>query len=473
MKKNHLKPLVLVGCLIAATCGAMAYSGRANKVADPGPEITGKNGVVTLSGHLVQNKIFSGGDGTAALSLTLHADNVYDSDKGDARHVDMVIVLDRSGSMQGNKIQDARQAVLNLLSRLSEDDRFALVSYSNNVRTDSGLIRVTASNRERLTSTVRKITAGGGTNLGAGLQEGIRILSQAEKNGSAGKVILISDGLANEGITDISSLGNMASVAVEKAFGISTVGVGADFNEQLMTALADRGAGRYYYLENPLAFANVFQKEFHNTRTATATSVEVRVPLAGRMSLVNAAGYPIEIRDNQAIFHPGNILSGQTRKLFLTFQMPTDMERTFELKGINVRYLHKGEPYTVSLSKPFTIACVKNKKEVFASMDKQEWEQKVLQEDYNKLREKVATDIKKGRKKDALEKIQQYEMEKEPVNSVLGSSKVKENLDKDLRQMRDFVEHTFSGKKQEVELKQKKNAKSLQFEGYKGRRIED
>ncbi len=469
MKKNYLKPLFIVGCLIAVTCAAMAYTSREDN-AEPGPAITGKAGIVRLSGQLVQNKIFSGGDGTASLSLTLGADNVYANDKDNARHVDMVIVLDRSGSMQGNKIRDARQAVLNLLSNLSDQDRFALVSYSNGVQRHSDLIKVTGSNREHLTSTVRQISAGGGTNLGAGLHEGINVLLQAGRNGNAGKVILISDGLANEGITDISSLGNMASVAVEKAFGISTVGVGSDFNEQLMTAVADRGAGSYYYLENPNAFAQVFQKEFLNTRSVAATSVEVRVPLANSMSLVNANGYPVEIKDNQAIFHPGDLLSGQTRKLFLTFRMPVDTEKIFEIKGINVRYQHKGEKYTVALSEPFSIACVKDRKEVFASMDKNEWEQKVLREDYNDLREKVAEDIKKGKQKDAMVRIQQYEKQQQSVNSVLKSSKVDENLNKEVKQMREFVGDTFSGKQEEVETKQKKNAKKLQFEGYRGRR---
>ncbi|MCP4349690.1 MAG: VWA domain-containing protein [Desulfobacterales bacterium] len=469
MKKNYLKPLFIVGCLILATCAAMAYTSRANNP-EPGPAITGKTGIVRLSGQLVQDKIFSGGDGTASLSLTLSADKVYDNDKDDARHVDMVIVLDRSGSMQGNKIRDARQAVLNLLSSLSDQDRFALVSYSNGVQRNSGLVKVTDSNREHLSSIVRQISPGGGTNLGAGLHEGINVLLQAQKNGNAGKIILISDGLANEGITDIPSLGNMASIAVEKAFGISTVGVGANFNEQLMTAVADRGAGSYYYLENPNAFAQVFQKEFLSTRNVAAASVEVRVPLSNSMSLVNANGYPVEIKDNQAVFHPGDILSGQTRKLFLTFRMPADTEKTFEIKGINVRYQHKGEKYTVALSEPFSIACVKDSKEVFASIDKKEWEQKVLQEDYNELREKVAQDIKTGKQKDALDKIQRYEAEKQSANDVLKSGKVDENLNKEVKQMRDFVEHTFSGKQEEVETKQKKNAKKLQFEGYRGRR---
>ena len=139
------------------------------------PVISGKNGIVTLSGNLTQNKVLYGGDGTAALALTLGADEVLDLDQGEANHVDMVIVLDRSGSMGGRKVADARRAALNLLSNLTSADRFGLVTYSDGVQRRSSLVKVTAANRKRLESIIRSISAGGATNLGGGLQEGIGI----------------------------------------------------------------------------------------------------------------------------------------------------------------------------------------------------------------------------------------------------------------------------------------------------------
>ncbi len=467
MKGNYVRPLLLVGCLIAVTCVAMAYS---NGEVPPSPSVVAKSGILTLSGHLAQDKVICGGDGTVGLSLTLHADDVPELHQKDARHVDLVIVLDRSGSMQGRKIQDAKQAVLDLLANLSKRDRFALVSYSNGVRRHSNLLPVTATNRMLLASTIQEISADGGTNLGAGLQEGINVLMGARRNGNLAKVILVSDGLANQGITNPTALGNMASVAVRKEFAISTVGVGADFNEHLMTTIANRGTGNYYYLENPNAFAAVFRKEFHNTKTAAATSVEVRIPLTGGMSLVDAGGYPVETSENQAVFYPGDVLSGQTRKLFLTLQVPTNEEATFEMKGITARYLQEGRPCSVSLSKPFKIACVKNQDEVFASINKSEWEQKVLRDDYNRLREEVAADIKQGNEKEALDRIDRYYHKQQAVNSVVGSSQVEDNLDKDLGELRGFVEETFQGEPEAVVHKQKQNAKALQYEGYSGRR---
>ena len=467
MKKKTVRPLFLVGALIAVTCAAMAYSSSG---IGPTLGVVVRNGILTLSGQLDQDKVLSGGDGKVALALTLQADDVLDIDDGDARPVDLVVVLDRSGSMRGKKISDAKKAAMDLLSRLSPDDRLALVSYANGVRRHSNLLRITPTNRMLLASAIRGMSASGGTNLGAGLQEGIDVLTGSQENGRVGKVILISDGLANQGVTSPAALSHMASVAVEKGFGISTVGVGNEFNEQLMTAIADRGAGRYYYMEDPAAFASVFQKEFHNTRAVAATAIEVRVPLRDGVTLIDAAGYPIDVKNNVAVFYPGNLLSGETRKIFLTLQVPTQEDALFKISGIHARYTYNGSTCTANLAESFQVACVTDQDEVFASIDKSEWEEKVVHNEYNRLREEVAADIKMGREKEALDRIDDYAAKQQSINAVVGSSEVAGNLEKDVEDLRATVKGTFQGEPQEVEQKQKRNAKVLQYEGYTGRR---
>ncbi|MEE9536383.1 MAG: VWA domain-containing protein, partial [Desulfobacterales bacterium] len=207
MKLNRLKSFILIIGLIAVTGAAMAYTAGAGKTwfsdwitpATHRPVI--ESGPLTLSGRLVQNKILQGSEGRVNLALTLQASDSYGSTAAEPRNVDMVIVLDRSGSMQGRKIKDARQAVLQLLSSLSTKDRFALITYSDGVQHVSTLHKVTVNHREQLETFIHRITAGGGTNLGAGLQAGINLLVSAPETGNARKVILISDGLANKGIT--------------------------------------------------------------------------------------------------------------------------------------------------------------------------------------------------------------------------------------------------------------------------------
>jgi Ca-activated chloride channel family protein len=476
MKKNQLKNFILIAVLILATGGAMAYSSNkpagffSNWVPSPPHPHPGNDKILMASGHLVQNKVLVGSDGTVGLNLTLQANDLAAEARPQIRDVDMVIVLDRSGSMQGRKLEDARRAVLELLSTLSAEDRFGMATYSEGVQITSGLVNVTEDNRARLAAAVNGVRAGGGTNLGAGLQAGIRLLRAPHRSDNAARIILISDGLANRGITDMKALTGIASSAVEGEFSISTVGVGADFNEQLMTAIADRGAGTYYYLENPAAFAEVFQQEFHHTRTAAITGLKIQIPVNTGITLSDAGGYPITIHHGQAVFYPGNLGSGQTRKLYLTLHVPTNRQRTFGLDQVQIHYQHNDRSYATALDQSYTIACVTDQRKVYSSIDKTSWSEKVINEDFNRLKQEVASDIKSGKKQEALKRIEKYHDEQQALNAVVGSAGVADNLDHDVKELKTMVKGTFKGAPAAVHRKQKSNAKSLQYEGYRGRR---
>ncbi len=471
MKNKKYKTFLMIFGMIAATCLAMTYSNRQSPAAASAGNTQMTNGeIVSLSAKLTQDKIQQGSDGTVSMSLTLAAESLPEIDSGDTRHVDMVVVLDRSGSMQGQKLTDACRAVNHLISCLGPNDRIALISYDDGVTVNSGLVQVNESERERLVSLVNGISPGGGTNLGSGLQTGIRILRNSRNIGNTGKILLISDGLANQGITDAAALGNMASIAPEHAFSISTVGVGSDFNERLMTALADRGRGAYHYLENPETFASVFEKEFHAARAITAAALTVELPLPTGVSLVHAGGYPIEVKNGRAIFHPADLVSGQSRNLFLQFNVPAGELKTYEIGRIRLLYRHGDRQYETTIDQPFTVSCIADPKAALASIDKQEWSRKVLQEDYNRLKDEVSLDIKNGNENEAMGKIDTYYQAQRSINDTVGSLEVTRNLEKDLSQLRETVKETFAGAPAAVERKQKMNAKALQFEGYKGRR---
>lgn len=460
--------MVLIGLLMLSA--AHASGGNVQRPGPAGRHLAAKAGILSVTGRLTQDKVLLGQGGLASLALTLAADSIRDDGQRAQRHVDMVIVLDRSGSMEGQKIEDARSSILDLLAKLTPKDRFSLVTYSDDVRRHTGLVPATPENIRRLSTVVRSIRAGGSTNLGAGLQEGIDVLMATARQGNNGKVILISDGLANQGVTDQRSLGNMSSQALRGEFAVSTVGVGEDFNEELMTHVADRGAGRYYYLSHPAAFAEVFAKEFENTRKLAASKIEVRIPLPEGISLVDAAGYPVEYSGNEAVIRPNDLLSGERRTIFLSFGLPQDHEGVYAIGRIRVRYTHNGYEQGLTLPGSFHVACVADRQVAYSSIDKGLWEEKVLRDDYNRLRQDVAKSIREGKNEEAMDKIKRYEQEQKTVNAAVGSSAVSENLAKEVPALRSQVMDTFQGAPAEVEQKQKGAAKSLQYEGYQGRR---
>jgi Ca-activated chloride channel family protein len=464
------KSFVAVMLMIILTGGALAIvSAREDR---PGSDaaVAVKQGPVSMTVSLVQDKVLQGSDGRASVALTLVADEVLGPDQPSPQHADLVVVLDRSGSMGGQKIHDARQAVLRLIERLTDNDRLAVVAYSNGVSTVWPLTSMTAAHRNQAAVAVEQVFTGGGTNLGGGLSQGISALMQAPARARQRKLILISDGLANQGITDPTALGKMAAGAAEQNFTVSTVGVGLDFNEIVMTTIADHGAGRYYFLEDPRTFAQVFDKELQATRTVAASGLEIRIPQADGVRLVNAGGYPITAQGSVAIVRPGDLLSGQQRTLYLTFQVPTDKERSFDLGAIQARFMDNGLARELTNEADLSLACLADQKAVMASIDKAGWGEQVIREDYSQLKEAVADAIRSGRKERALTKIQEYEERNRTVNAAVGSAKVAENLDQDVNLLRQSVVDTFSGAPAVVAEKKKQRAKVLQYESYQMRR---
>ncbi len=463
--------LAIIGLILATTAALAAMGAMGSATAPPlaAPTLSG-NAPVTVSTEVVKDKVLKGGDGRVTVSLNLTAARLPAIENDPAQAADLVIVLDRSGSMEGQKLNDARQAVIGLLDQLGPDDRLALVTYSNSVQTQSGLVSMNEANRRRLTSAVEHLHAGGGTNLGGGLKRGMAVLMHAPSDLRQRKVILISDGLANQGVTDPNALGRMASAAVENRFSISAVGVGLEFNEMLMTAIADQGAGHYTFLEDPQVFAQVFESEFQATRHVAAADVSIRIPLETGVRLVAAGGYPIRHEDGSAIIHPGNLLSGQSKTLYLTFEVPTAVEKEIVMGRVQVRYKRDGQSRTVDADRPLTVACVPDPAAVMASIKKDRWADQVVQEAFSRLKEAVAADIRDGDQTRAQKRIHEYEAKHEAINSAVGSAKVAKNLETDVQALRQQVDETFTGAPAAVAQKKKQAAKSLQYDGYRMRR---
>ena len=459
--------------LIGITSAALAYMGvNESSVSSPVAPVgrSGGDDIITIHTALTQDKVMKGTDGNVSVALTLSAKNFELSTANKVQPVDLVVVLDRSGSMNGRKLHDAKKAVINLLDHLTHQDRIAIITYSNGVEILSQLVHVNDSSRENLSSLVNRINSGGGTNLGGGLKNGIAALMQTSETDRQRKVILISDGLANHGITNPAQLGAMAANGSEYNLAVSTVGVGYDFNEVLMTTIADHGAGNYHFLESPQDFARVFEKEFKTTRNVAAAGIEVRVPLRDGLQLTGAGGFPIRIKDNVAVIRPGNLMAGQQRKIFLSYHVPTGQERTFSLGNIEIHYQHDGKSEIVIDPEELSIACVQNQDEVIASIDETVWTEQVLKEDYSRLKENVATAIRIGKKDEALRAIEEYENRNASINSSVDSDKVSQNLEEDVEVLRQSVQSTFAGAPAAVAEKKKQHAKNLQYESYQVRR---
>ncbi len=200
------------------------------------------------------------------------------------------VVLDVSGSMAGQPLEHARAAVAQLLARLHPQDRFSLTTFSTfaAVVIPDGVV---GPRQGEIAESLRRIVAGGSTNLGDGLALGYRqAKSQALGAEWVSLVMLLSDGQPNQGIVDQTTLAAHAAEAFQAGIQTSAFGVGENHDGLLMSTIADRGAGGYYYLPHTDAIAEALATELKSRLQPVAQAVEVRVRLRPDVRLVDIHG---------------------------------------------------------------------------------------------------------------------------------------------------------------------------------------
>ena len=465
-KRSRASLLVLAALVTATLAGraVMHSDGHVDnglrRFAAPG------GGGVSFSGRLSQNAVLLGGDGRVQMELILKAE------ERDGLHIapvptDLIVILDRSGSMQGEKMAYARAAVGELITRLNPQDRFALVSYSSAAHLSIPLAPAAPSARNIWRREVARIQPNGGTNMSAGIDVAMRAIETSRTAGRAARIILISDGLANEGDASLEGLKARAARVTRWEHVLSTVGVGEDFNEFLMSSLADAGTGNYYYVNDTTQLASAFSQEFEATRETVATGLLVTMRPGSDVKVIDAAGYPLERDGEQVTFRTGSLFSGQERHIWVTMQVPGDRVASYNLGRFSLSYSDGGKSRSLTLEDVPTLACVADENRFFASVDKDVWEQSVLQEAYNHLQEKVALAVKEGRRDQAIQAISDYRRQNSHMNRKLQSAAVNESLE-EAEQLEVEVKGAFTGADQDA--KQNRLSKERQAAGRDGRR---
>jgi Ca-activated chloride channel family protein len=207
--------------------------------------------------------------------------------------LNFVAVLDISGSMGGTKIRSAKEAVRQAVQRLQDGDYFSLVTFSTDVRCPLASKRVDAGFRRVIASSLQEIRAGGQTALCGGLEMGIeQSLVHAQKTNL---VLLLSDGQANVGETDIEAVGRRAIDARARGITVSTLGVGHDYNEALMAEIAIDGGGRFYHIASATQIAAYLSGELGEMASLAARHATVTLNLpAGTGIHPFSSAYPVQ-----------------------------------------------------------------------------------------------------------------------------------------------------------------------------------
>jgi Ca-activated chloride channel homolog len=189
--------------------------------------------------------------------------------------INVALVLDRSGSMEGSPLEAAKAAAARFAAFLTPQDRLSVVTFDDKVDTIFG---PAAGGTPAAEEAIARVRAGGSTNLSGGWLKGRKLVEQGAVEGT-NRVVLLTDGQANAGIVDPTRLIGLAHHAAAARVSTTCIGFGAHYNEDLLESMAAAGAGNYWFVESNDQMAGIFGGEIEGLVALAAQNVEVEVRL--------------------------------------------------------------------------------------------------------------------------------------------------------------------------------------------------
>lgn len=206
--------------------------------------------------------------------------------------INVALVLDRSGSMHGEPLYAAREAAIRFTRFLTAEDRLSVVAFDDTIETVYGPAPAADPAVEDV---IRRLDARGTTNLSGGWLKGREHVLAGLGDG-VNRVVLLTDGCANEGITDADQLSGLARGAVSDGVSTTCIGFGAHFSEDLLSEMAGAGGGNYWYVERHDQMGGIFDEEIEGLVALAAQNLEVEVtvgdPHVAGVSFPQ--GYPVQ-----------------------------------------------------------------------------------------------------------------------------------------------------------------------------------
>ncbi len=317
MKKLHLL-VVLAGLFVRQVAAAPAAD-------------------LTLRVAPERDVIYNGGSREVVVQIDLDARR---PEHGKRAPMNLAVVLDRSGSMQGAKIEKARQAACVAVDHLGDDDYFSLVTFDNDTDVLLPPERVGGDrHRGELKARINRIRPGGGTAIYAGVSLGSAQVRRHLEKEFVNRVILLSDGLANVGPSRTSDLAGLGRELRRDGLSVTTIGLGDDYNEDLMTALAEASSANYYYVRDAEKLPGIFAEELGAARSIVARGVTIRITVPAGVRLKEIIGQPeIQCRGRSADIALPEYFGGDKRRFLARCVVEEKSSTPIEVAAVDLKY---------------------------------------------------------------------------------------------------------------------------------------
>jgi len=277
----------------------------------------------------------AGGAQRAVVKITLDAPPP--PEKSIRPAVNLAIVLDRSGSMAGQKLERAKDAAIEALRHLGPMDIFSVVVYDHNVSTVVSAQH--AKNIEWIEGRITQIRSGGNTALFGGVSQGAAEVRKNLDGNYVHRIILLSDGIANVGPSSPEDLGRLGAALIKEDISVTTVGVGTDYNEDLMTSLSQNSDGNTYFVESSRDLPRIFTAELGDVLSVVAKKVNIIIELPNGVKPLNIIGREGRIKGRMVELSLNQLYGSQKKYALIEVEIPEGKSgEKRDIAYVNVSY---------------------------------------------------------------------------------------------------------------------------------------
>jgi len=273
--------------------------------------------------------------------------------------LDLVCVIDRSGSMSGPKLQLSKETLNFTIRQLQAKDRLAIVSYDHAVAVDLGLTQMDQKGKELAVTAVAKIRAGGSTDLCAGMLKGLELVKETgESLSSVSSVLLMTDGCANAGIQKSEEIIKELQKHRENSSSttLHTFGYGGDHDVTMLKAISDEAMGVYYFIENQDQIPEAFGDCIGGLLSVVGQNVSVCVEGVDGSKITQVmTGFKTEKSGESSTVHLGDLQSEEGRDILCKVSLPSCEAGSANIIKATISYFNVLESIQVDIEQIITI----------------------------------------------------------------------------------------------------------------------
>lgn len=234
--------------------------------------------------------------------------------------INVALVIDKSGSMQGEKISNAKKAAIMAVEHLRPYDIISVITYDH--QAEILLPATKATNKDMIIREIKNLKAGGSTALYDGVEKGAREIRKFLDRKRVNRIILVSDGLANVGPSTPKELGKLGAALGEENISVTTIGLGLGYNEDLMTQLAQKSDGNHAFVEQASDLVAFFNHEFSDILSVVSQEVNLTIICGEAIRPIRVLNRDAKILPQQVFVKLNQLYSEQEKYVLLELEVP-------------------------------------------------------------------------------------------------------------------------------------------------------